>query len=738
MRMRTLIVKAATAAIVLALPALAEETPLTAEQQVALLQNLKPSFVQVEYTLRYDKGEAPKSGGHLNYASYRRYRGFYGLESYVKEERPLEASGVLLAPNRVITLDVQIHPRFIEKIQVRAGDELVDATIAAYHRHENSVILETALPLLTAKPITFVPDAEGPYLAVSRSQFDGAWVMQIESVPTTLRMADSGLRYRAVTAASLIINRDGTPAGMSMNGELPVGDSWRGSPAEWPAYSATEMAALLAKAKDAVRQGLLHVTLKFRSPKKDRSNPWMSRGETETEAHVVGVMVGPQRLLVLANLKPKVTARLETIQVRLPDGTKVDAEFEYTIRDYGCFTATLESGTGAPIDIVRDDIRDFRHDLILSAEVKLYGESRTDHYLHTRIPSFDLGHKRHVYPDVPQEEQSLFLLTPAGELLAAPVLVREKVESEDRWSDDSPELTPIAYVTSLLSDVAEHTDPSNVPLSEEQESRIAWLGVEMQNLDTELARVNEVSELTRDGSFGALVSYVYPDSPAARAGVKPGYILLRLHVEDHPKPIPVRTDDERFGVFPWDRLDEVPEQYFDQIPQPWPAADNNFTRTLTDLGFGKKYAAEFFHDGETIRKTFEVVQSPPHYDTAKRFKPEELGLTVRDLTYEVRRYFQKQEDEPGVIISKIEQGSKTSVAGLKPYEIITHINDEPVANVAMFEEKLGNAGEELRLNVKRMTRGRIVKMKLDPATESASDDATGATSADENTEDDER
>jgi len=77
----------------------------------------------------------------------------------------------------------------------------------------------------------------------------------------------------------------------------------------------------------------------------------------------------------------------------------------------------------------------------------------------------------------------------------------------------------------------------------------------------------------------------------------------------------------------------------------------------------------------------------------------------------VRRYMQKKDDEPGVVISKIELGSKGSVAGLKPYEVITHVNDKPVMNAKDFEAAAKDQ-TELRLSVKRMTAGRIVKITL--------------------------
>jgi hypothetical protein len=85
-------------------------------------------------------------------------------------------------------------------------------------------------------------------------------------------------------------------------------------------------------------------------------------------------------------------------------------------------------------------------------------------------------------------------------------------------------------------------------------------------------------------------------------------------------------------------------------------------------------------------------------------------------------------------VSRIEPGSKVSVAGLKPYEIITHVNDEPVADVGAFK-KLITGQQELRLSVKRMTRSRIVKLRLDKpiAAEAAGEGDTGEAGKDEAT-----
>src|SRR6185369_4686841 len=103
--------------------------------------------------------------------------------------------------------------------------------------------------------------------------------------------------------------------------------------------------------------------------------------------------------------------------------------------------------------------------------------------------------------------------------------------------------------------------------------------------------------------------------------------LLRLKVPGRPLPVEIRLLDDslRAQGFPWDRLDEVPAQYFDRIPTPWAPVENNFTRALTDLGFGTKYTLEYFADGAAHSKQLEVEPGPPHFDSAPRYQSEPLG-----------------------------------------------------------------------------------------------------------------
>jgi hypothetical protein len=508
-----------------------------------------------------------------------------------------------------------------------------------------------------------------------------------------------------------------------MNSELPLDDSWKKSPAEWSLISASEHAKLIENVSTMAGKGLLRVTLNLRSPK---ATPGLNRFHTRTDddengdatvRYVTGVLLDPKTVLVLAEMKSSTTGRLERIRVRQASGQFVDAKFVHTLADYGAFVSTLGKPLEGAFTAPKADIRALRGTFLPAAQVVVQGEKRTEYFSHRRIASFDLGFHRQLHPDIGGDANNVFLFDESGALVALPITRRAKVSSSDDQPNGDPKLTPVAYLREAVAGLPKTADPGNMPLSEDQENRLAWLGVELQGLNPQLARANDVSNLTNDGSSGALVTHVCPDSPAAKAGVDEGWILIRAHVEGEPQPLEVKVEPYQFSEqpFPWERFDELPEQFFDQVPRPWPPAENTLTRALTDLGFGRSFEAEFFHDGKVERKSFKVAESPAHFDSAKKYKCDPLGVTARELSYEVRRYFQIDTGEPGVIISKIEMGSKASTAGLKPFELITHVNDQPVKSAVDFE-KLTKDRKELRLSVKRMTNGRQVRVKLDGAT----------------------
>lgn len=699
----------------------AADTPPAPVDDLAVAKAVAASVVRVEYTLGFDKGDSPVARDWTqrcpNCGQYHNS----DTQSLVNDQRPLSRAGFVLSPTRIATSDLLIHPRFIRSIAVRQGAQVVAARVTAHGVDQKTLLLTLDKPLAGATPLAFDASAPGPYRAVTYTPGNGTWTLRVASLSTDPSVTDEGRSFIAAPPGSLIVGTAGRPVALAMNDELPLDNTWKGSPEARPMITDEQMTQALGRVEHAADQRLVHVALSFRSPAaqpNDRYHGNDDDDENATERHSLGLLLNDRTLLVLSPLNPKTTARLERLGVHLPGQAPVNAVFKHSLKDYGAFVAELASPCSATPLVARDSLTPLRSRLLLAADLTLKGEHRTAYYSTARISGFDTGLRNDVFPEVPGNTEHLFLFDADAALLALPVVRRANpADNENRWRNDDPVLTPLAHLLAAVGNLPASADPNNIPLSEEEENRLAWLGVELQPLNPELARANGVSDQTEDGETGVLITHVYPDSPAAAAGIALGDVILRLHVPDSPKPIALRLDDnDPFdGAFPWDRLDEVPERYLSRIPTPWPSRSNTLARALTDIGFGKQVTIDFFRDSKLMTRTFTVTRSPASYESAPKHKSEALGLTVRELTYEVRRYFRRDASEPGVIVSRIEPGGKSATVGLKPYEVITHVNDQPVRTAKDFEAALQTPGE-LRLSVIRMTKGRIVKIKVDAPT----------------------
>ena len=699
------------------------KAPLTVSEKLDLIRSVSDSQVKVEYHLKTDKGETPSIEGAARLCpGCGQYHPVDIGEGVIEEERPVEVPGFMIGTNLVQVVDVMVHPRFLEKIQVRFKDSVVDAKVKSYIKDSFSMVLELAAPLAGVKPLVLDASKKGPYYIISHDKLNGTWSSSISPTAGKITVNEVGQSFLYPGIDGIAVTKNGVAVGLILSSELPLDGSWKGPIKDSEVMSVDQMKAFCAKIQAVADKSILRVKIKLRSPKKGGSG--RSRyfdddedGANKTELDTLAVITGKKQALVLANMTQKVTARVERITLYTETGAAIKAKFVGTLSDYGALVVELEKELDAAVKFAEKDVLKYRKSMLGNVSIKVRGNKRIAYYKRGRITGYATGWRNQVYPQVPEgfeERSNRFLFDENGELVAIPIARRVKVQ-EDMWYGDSDKpLTSVAYIGGVLGDLAKNVDKSNVPLSKEEESRLAWLGIEIQALSKELARMNNVSEQTKDGQTGGLVSYVYADSPASKAGIEPGMVILRLNVEGRKKPIEVNVRDDMgfMGEFPWDQLEMIPAEYLDNIPRPWGTMENTFIRALTDIGFGKKFVAEFSNNGKAFNKEFTVVESPAHYDSAKHYKSADLGLTVRNMTYEVRRYFQKMPDDPGVIVSKIDPGKKAAVSGIKPYEIVTQINGTVVKNVEDFE-KLIKDQQELRISVKRKMKGRVVKIKIE-------------------------
>ena len=118
-----------------------------------------------------------------------------------------------------------------------------------------------------------------------------------------------------------------------------------------------------------------------------------------------------------------------------------------------------------------------------------------------------------------------------------------------------------------------------------------------------------------------------------------------------------------------------------------------------------------------IALQFTIAIAPPDYDSAKRWKNRKVGLTVKDLTYEIRKALSLKADHPGVVVAKIESGSPTSIARIWPNEVITHADGKPLASARELQQAVAAAKqaekEKIRLTVLRLGKSRFADLEVE-------------------------
>lgn len=680
---------------------------------VGIADAVRGAAVRVGISLKYDAGDPPTS---LSVDS--RYS--RSLKRIVLQSQALSRAGWLLSDDTVILRDLQIHPRFVDRVWVsRKGAPSIFARISAYLANVDAMILTLHRPLRDAQPLAF-GSAPGPYFAVSYGKEASRWGLLVHRTMERVRIFDDGTHAARIGTHRLIVGADGTPVDLSTARMMRIGSDWRGSPLNWSSLSRSQyddaQRALAAK----VARGLPRVHLRFRSPKKDVALP--SRRsylrnredeETASELDATGVIIDSHRLLVLADLKRSVTARLERVDVHLPDGTVVPARHEHSLSAYGAFLARTEDPLGGALTRNTLQPEALLDRLLLTASVVHRAERRVLQLGHARLEDVKVGYGGQVVPDFEDSVRDQHLFLPTGELVALGILRRDRA-TRPRWADQEAVMLPVAHLTKLLRDPGPHADANNVPRAPERERRLAWLGVELQTLDDKLARANDVAHLTADGSVGSLVSYVYANSPAAGAGLQVGDILIRIHVSRFPKPFPVggTTLAGRDYVLDLSELEDPLLSYGSRAPRrpPWPSVENALNKTLTTIGVGRTFALEYVAAGVVRKKELHVAPGPPHFAVAAHHEAKALGLTVKTLTYEVRRHHQLASDAGGVVVAEVEGGKPAAVAGVRKYEILALVDGKPIPDVAAFK-KLTAGGGTLRFTLRGGGRERIVSIR---------------------------
>lgn len=683
------------------------------------------STVKVLYHLRYDEGEGP--GGRFTGGWYYQ-AGSGGPAEALEEKRPLERIGYLVAADRVLTEDLMIEDRFVESIEVVAAGRTYPAVIDSLALDNRGVFLKLAGVAENAAPLTFAAQGKEPWKVVEARLAAGELVYTRKPMGEVRVVEEGTVReYERAGAVGPVVDADGAVVGFAMSRGRMEESAWKGSPLDWPSIGRDEFGVKMEGVREAAGAGILHVVINFRARASRRYDMYYGRDEGPSEMHAAGLLVDGGTVLVLAGLSRRETARIESITARCGEAS-APLEVVGALKDYGVLVSKLggELDGARPLGLWDGSPGGSLEALFAGDRLSFENFARDERFLRSRFLDIETGYKGLAWPRV-SAGADVFVFILDGQLAAAPLALRgDFLMSTNDWrgynGGDELVSMPSARLAKLLAGLEDETDAGYRPLGEEEAKRMAWLGVETQPLDVNLARANDAALATKGGEIGALVLHVYEGSPAAEAGIESGDILLRILIPGQKQPANVSVSERGGPQFPWGQLDEIPDIYFEQLPRPWPSRENDLTKFLTDLGVGKTVTVVLLREGEERSFETPVETASRDFSSAEKFEHEDLGMTVKNLTYEVRRYFQMASDAPGVVIAEIKPGSKASVAGLKPCEIITAVNASPVADVDEFAGAVAPGGE-VSFTVQRMVHSRMVQVYLEPAEDADEDEA---------------
>jgi serine protease Do len=194
------------------------------------------------------------------------------------------------------------------------------------------------------------------------------------------------------------------------------------------------------------------------------------------------------------------------------------------------------------------------------------------------------------------------------------------------------------------------------------------LGVTVQPINQELA-----DSFGLKGPQGALVNAVEPDSPAAKAGVIPGDVVLAVN----------------------DRTIEQPA---------------DLVRAIGDTRPGEAVTLKVWRKGaarELSARLSEVAPETTAAATDNAEQPAKLGLTVRPLTSDEQK---RLGTNGGLVVEEV--AGPAASAGIVAGDVILAVNNEQVKNVNQLRRLVENPKGSVAVLVQRENQRLYIPIKL--------------------------
>ncbi len=202
------------------------------------------------------------------------------------------------------------------------------------------------------------------------------------------------------------------------------------------------------------------------------------------------------------------------------------------------------------------------------------------------------------------------------------------------------------------------------------ETRRGWLGVQIQDVTDEIA-----DAIGLKAAQGALVTDVFKDSPADKAGIKSGDVIIAFNGEE--------VDDTR-----------------------------KLVRLVASAEVGAKVPVTVWRDGRTVDLTVKLgrrEEAEPmiakRQGAPEKAEPKSvLGLTVAPLDDAVREKLGFDADQKGLVIVDVDPASRAAEKGLRAGDVIVEAGQEEVATIADLERAVKKAREAGRKSVLLLVR----------------------------------
>lgn len=196
----------------------------------------------------------------------------------------------------------------------------------------------------------------------------------------------------------------------------------------------------------------------------------------------------------------------------------------------------------------------------------------------------------------------------------------------------------------------------------------AWLGVELADVTQA-----KVQELKLPGDYGAIVTHVVENSPAAHAGLKENDVILQ------------------FGGM-----------------RVWSAAQ--LKRWIEETPAGRNVTLRISRDGQkislqaTVERSNMLAMAMPRFRIPRINIPRgvfefgpfgmrgRLGIEAQDLTPQLASYFGVTQGK-GVLVAEVEAGSPAAKAGVKAGDCIVRVGSTEVSSVSDLRRALQKTSE---------------------------------------------